>query len=137
LVYDHLATLVVFPLFLLFDILWNLKNKCFSIFNILVSLAIGGGVGVGWSVFLDYGKIQNFHFIKVDNSSRKGHTCGVLKDEGRVNCFVYKNGQNLGALDGDGNGHFFSNLFGKGGGGDNGDGNSAVNNNNDDDIGCN
>ena len=147
LIYEHMATFVIFPLFLLADIVWNIQNSCFSIFNILLSLIIGSGVGLGWSAFLDYAKIKNFHFIKVNPSSRDGHTCGVTKTDGQLNCVIYKNGDKLGDLDpnwlsGFGRGFGLGGLGrgrrgGGGNGGDGNDGNQHVNHDDDDDIGCN
>jgi hypothetical protein len=116
LIYDHMTVFVIFPLILLGDITWNVQHSCFSIINIILSLIIGSSVGIGWSAFLDYAKIKNFHFIKVDNSNRKGKYCGALKEEGKMNCFIYKNGNLLGSLD--------PNLLG-GGNGRGGDGNGG------------
>jgi len=148
LIYDHMTVFVIFPLILLGDVSWNIQHRCFSIINIILSLLIGGLVGIGWSAFLDFAKIKNFHFIKVENSNRKGEYCGALKDEGKMNCFIYKNGNKLGDLDPNWlNGNLFGGLgLGGGGGrkgkngGGNGDGdggNRHGNNNGDDDIGCN
>ena len=149
LIYNYMTTIVIFPLFLLSDILWNIQNRCFNILNIFLSLAIGAGVGIGWSAFLDYGKIKNFHFIQIDNSSRKGHTCGVLKDD-KLTCTIYKNGDKLGNLDpnllsgkgrgGKGSGGNGSGRSGgKGGRGDGNNGASSqrVGGNSNPDIGCN
>ena len=113
LILQNLPTLIIFPLFLLSDILWNIQNNCFSIINIILSVAIGGSVGFGWSAILEYCKIKKFHFINIDDSNRAGNTCGVLKNEGQISCFIYKNGNLLGNLDP-------SMLSGKGGGNANG-----------------
>ena len=60
---DNMTSLVIFPLFIISDVIWNINNNCFSILNIILSIAVGGSIGYGWSALLDYGKIKNFHFI--------------------------------------------------------------------------
>ena len=110
LVQQQLPTLILFPLFLISDIMWNIQNNCFNIINIILSVALGGSIGYGWSAMLDYGKIKNFHFINIEDSNRAGNTCGVLENERKMNCFIYKNGKLLGDLDP-------SKLGGRGGGG--------------------
>lgn len=45
----NLPTLILFPVLILSDIIWNLKNSCYPIQSILAAIIIGGGVGVGWA----------------------------------------------------------------------------------------
>jgi len=116
LVQQQLTTLILFPLFLISDIIWNIQNNCFNIFNIILSVALGGSIGYGWSAMLDYGKIKNFHFINIEDSNRAGNTCGVLKNEGKMNCFIYKNGHLVGQSNQSNSGNKSDGDSGKGGG---------------------
>jgi len=142
---DNMTSLVIFPLFIISDVIWNINNNCFSILNIILSIAVGGSIGYGWSALLDYGKIKNFHFINsLRGSNRKGQTCGALKNEGKMNCFVYKNGNLLGNLDpnllsgGDDDGSGRKGRKRKGGDGDGtGGSGGGGTGSGDDDIGCN
>lgn len=78
------------------------------------------------------------------DSNRIGETCGVLKKEGKMNCYIYKNGNLLGNLDpsrltgGDSDGSGKGGRSGKGGKG-NGTGDSKYKGkgSGDGDVGCN
>ena len=48
----NLPTLILFPILLLADIWWNISNGCFPVISCLMSLIVAGGLGVGWSAFV-------------------------------------------------------------------------------------
>lgn len=46
---QNLPTLILFPLLLVIDAIWNMMNGCSPWYNILVSTAISGAIGVAWA----------------------------------------------------------------------------------------
>lgn len=48
----NLPTLILFPILLLGDLWWNISNGCFPVVSCLMSLIVAGGLGVGWSAFV-------------------------------------------------------------------------------------
>ena len=46
---QNLPALILFPLLLVIDAIWNVMNGCSPWYNILVSTAISGAIGVAWA----------------------------------------------------------------------------------------
>jgi hypothetical protein len=53
LVLYNIPTLIFFPLLIISDIWWNMKNDCYSFLALLTAFIIGGGCGVAWSAIID------------------------------------------------------------------------------------
>jgi uncharacterized protein (DUF697 family) len=49
----NLPTLILFPILIAGDALWNVKNNCFKPFGILVSIIVGGCIGALWAYIID------------------------------------------------------------------------------------
>jgi len=60
----NLPTLILFPILLLADIWWNISNGCFPVVSCLMSLIVAGGLGVGWSAFVQK-NIPNMQYLMV------------------------------------------------------------------------
>ena len=48
----NIPTLILFPVLILADIWWNISNGCFPLVSCILSLIVAGGLGVGWSAFV-------------------------------------------------------------------------------------
>lgn len=48
----NIPTLILFPILILADIWWNISNGCFPLISCILSLIVAGGLGVGWSAFV-------------------------------------------------------------------------------------
>ena len=86
---QNIATIVFFPILLLFDLVWNAKNGCYSIWQLIVSLVIGGLFGVFWSYLIT--KTNNpdlLYFSGVTDNQ----VCSVPSKQ-TFKCRVFKNGK--------------------------------------------
>ena len=67
---SNIPTLIFFPLLIIADIWWNLKNNCYSFISILTAFIIGGGCGVGWSAVIDsYGQPSMMYYNVGSNAN--------------------------------------------------------------------
>jgi len=63
----NLPTLILFPILLLADIWWNISNGCFPVVSCMMSLIVAGGLGVGWSAFVQK-HIPNMQYLMVGSN---------------------------------------------------------------------
>ena len=90
-VQQNIATLVFFPVLLLFDMVWNASNSCYNIAQLVISLIIGGLSGVLWSYIISLsGNPQLQYFVGVDNAE----VCNA-PTKSTFKCRVYQNGKLL------------------------------------------
>lgn len=61
----NLPTLILFPMLILGDLFWNIKNECFQPFGTIMSLFIGGGVGLLWAFIIDTIKKPKLQYFNV------------------------------------------------------------------------
>ncbi len=85
----NIPTLVFFPVLLLFDIIWNVKNTCYTPIQLLFSLVLGGLLGVGWGVIIDKAKNPALQYFA---GNPNGEVCSAPSNT-TFKCNVYKNGQ--------------------------------------------
>ena len=60
---NNIPTLVVFPIFILYQIYWSWKNGCTSILYSLLSLILGGGLGALFSYAIDKSGIVQLQYF--------------------------------------------------------------------------
>lgn len=89
LVNQNIPTLVIFPLLIVTDFIWNLSNKCASFYAVLASLIIGSGCGVLWSYIIDSTGMTNLQYF---NGLSNQETCSQPTAQ-TFKCRLYKNGQ--------------------------------------------
>jgi hypothetical protein len=65
---NNLPTLIFFPILILADFIWNIMNDCYSATGVLLSLFIGGGMGVAWSVIITRLNQPNLLFLNIGSS---------------------------------------------------------------------
>lgn len=88
---QNIPTLVFFPLLILFDLIWNASNSCYTVWQLLISLIVGGGFGVLWSFVIEKTKnpaLQYFTGVK------NNEVCSTPSHQ-TFKCNVYKNGKLL------------------------------------------
>ena len=61
----NLPTLILFPMLILGDLFWNIKNECFQPFGTLMSLLVGAGVGLLWAFIIDTIKKPKLQYFNV------------------------------------------------------------------------
>jgi hypothetical protein len=49
----NLPTLILFPILILGDMLWNIKNGCFQSFGVILSMGVGAVIGAFWAYIID------------------------------------------------------------------------------------
>jgi len=87
----NIPTLIFFPLLLLFDIIWNVKNICYTPIQLIYSLIIGGLLGVGWGYIIDKAKNPALQYFA---GTPNGEVCSAPTNT-TFKCNVYKNGELL------------------------------------------
>jgi hypothetical protein len=88
---QNIATIVFFPILLLFDLIWNATNSCYSVMQLIISLVVGGLSGVLWSYIISLsGNPQLQYFVGVNN----GEVCSA-PTKSTFKCRVYQNGKLL------------------------------------------
>ncbi len=68
----NLPTLILFPILILADLIWNIKNSCYKPYGIILSIIVGGGVGAIWASVVDSIKQPNLFFL---NAGSDRTTC--------------------------------------------------------------
>ena len=61
----NLPTLILFPLLIIGDSLWNLKNNCFKSTGIFLSITCGFLTGLLWASIIDYIKQPKLQYFNV------------------------------------------------------------------------
>ena len=86
---QNIATIVFFPILLLFDLVWNAKNGCYTVWQLIASLIIGGLFGVLWSYIISKTNNPDLqYFAGVSNNE----VCSAPSQQ-TFKCKVYKNGK--------------------------------------------
>lgn len=61
----NLPTLILFPILILGDLIWNIKNNCFKPFGVLLSVIVGGGIGALWAYIIDSLKQSRLQYFNI------------------------------------------------------------------------
>lgn len=64
----NLPTVILFPMLILGDIIWNFRNKCYGILNIVMALCIGSGIGIFWAYIIDSIKKPDLFYLNVGSN---------------------------------------------------------------------
>jgi len=87
----NIPTLIFFPLLMLFDIIWNVQNSCYTPIQLVLSIIIGGFLGILWGYIIDKAKNPALQYF-AGNSN--GEVCSAPSNT-TFKCNVYKNGELL------------------------------------------
>ena len=80
---ENVAALVLFPLLIIIDLVWNVMNNCVSIVGLGLAIAIGIGVGSLWGMVILRAKNPDLQILNVGNAqicsrpSKINYTCKV------------------------------------------------------------
>jgi hypothetical protein len=59
----NLPTLIILPLLILGDLLWNITNSCYTIFGLALAVACGGLMGWAWASIVESFKQPQLFFL--------------------------------------------------------------------------
>jgi hypothetical protein len=88
---QNIPTLVFFPLLITFDGLWNIKNSCYTFFQLLFSLVLAGLSGWLWAYIIDSTNTDSLKYFVGGNANQ---VCSAPSSS-TFKCAVYKNGELL------------------------------------------
>jgi hypothetical protein len=88
---QNIPTLVFFPLVIVFDGLWNIKNSCYTVWQLLASLVFAGFFGWFWSYLIDSTNTKSLQYFAGVNNKE---VCSK-PSASTFKCAVYKNGKLL------------------------------------------
>jgi hypothetical protein len=88
---QNIPTLVFFPLLISFDILWNIRNSCYTLWQLLASLVFAGLFGWLWGYLVDSTNSANLQYFAGVNNKE---VCSK-PSASTFKCAVYQNGQLL------------------------------------------
>jgi len=86
---QNIARIVFFPLLILADFIWNLKNSCNSLPQLCLSLLLGAGFGIAWALIIDSTNTKNLQYFAGVNNNE---VCNKPA-KNTFRCNVYKNGK--------------------------------------------
>jgi len=86
---QNIPTLIFFPVLILFDLVWNVQNTCYTFWQLVASLLIGSAFGILWSYMI--GKTNN-PSLQYLASSTNNEVCSKPSEQ-TFRCNVYKNSQ--------------------------------------------
>jgi hypothetical protein len=87
----NIPTLVFFPVLLLFDIIWNVKNSCYTPPQLFLSLIIGGLLGAFWGYIISKANNPSLQYF----AGTSGNEVCSAPSNTTFKCDVYKNGELL------------------------------------------
>jgi hypothetical protein len=64
----NLPVLIVFPILIIAEMIWNLQNGCFGIWRCIGTLILAGGLGVTYSVIIDELKMPKLQFLSAGST---------------------------------------------------------------------
>jgi hypothetical protein len=70
---SNLPTLIILPLIILGDLIWNITNDCYTIFGLGLSIACGGLMGWAWAAIVDSFKQPRLFFLNVGGDKTVCH----------------------------------------------------------------
>jgi hypothetical protein len=86
---QNMATLIFFPVLIIFDGFWNYSNHCYNPLVLAISCVVGGFFGLLWAYIIDSTKSKNLqYFVGVNNNE----VCSK-PSKSTFRCNVYKNGK--------------------------------------------
>jgi len=88
---QNIPTLVFFPLVIVFDALWNIKNSCYTVWQLLASLVFAGFFGWLWAYIIDETHNTSLQYFAGVNNKE---VCSK-PSASTFKCAVYKNGKLL------------------------------------------
>jgi hypothetical protein len=89
---QNIATIVFFPVLIVADFMWNIKNSCNGFFALLMSSILGGIFGLIWAAIIDSTNAANLQYFSIINNKE---VCSK-PSASTFRCNVFKNGKLIG-----------------------------------------
>jgi hypothetical protein len=70
---SNLPTLIILPLLILGDLLWNITNSCYTIFGLALAISCGGLMGWAWAAIVESFKQPQLFFLNVGGDKTVCH----------------------------------------------------------------
>ena len=70
---SNLPTLIILPILILGDIIWNISNDCYKPFGIILSVVCGGLIGWAWAAIVNSFKQPQLFFLNVGGNKTVCH----------------------------------------------------------------
>jgi hypothetical protein len=70
---DNLPTLIILPILILGDLIWNIANDCYKPFGIIVSIACGSLMGWAWAAIVNSFNQPQLFFLNVGGNKTVCH----------------------------------------------------------------
>jgi hypothetical protein len=64
----NLPTLIFFPILIVGDLIWNLRNECYAAFGVFMAMAVGSLMGWAWSVIIEKLNKPDLLFLNTGNN---------------------------------------------------------------------
>jgi hypothetical protein len=65
---SNLPTLIFFPVLILGDLIWNMRNACYAPFGIILAMAVGSLMGWAWSTIISSLNKPDLFFLNVGSN---------------------------------------------------------------------
>jgi hypothetical protein len=84
----NLPTLIFFPVLMIFDFVWNVRNSCYKFGQLFASLMLGSGLGICWALVVSGGgkQMDSLYFttgspelVKCSKPNTSTFKCSVYK----------------------------------------------------------
>lgn len=92
-VISNLPTIIFFPILILFDLIWNAKNSCYSFGQLIVSLILGVVFGICWALIVSAKTMDSLYYT-VGTPGQEVTKCST-PSKSTFKCDVYKGGKLL------------------------------------------
>jgi hypothetical protein len=69
----NLPTLIILPILILGDLIWNITNDCYKLFGVIASIACGGLMGWAWAAIVESFKQPQLFFLNVGGDQTVCH----------------------------------------------------------------
>jgi len=86
---QNIATLIFFPLLILFDMIWNIMHTCYTPIQLIASLILAGSLGALWAYIISLTDSKNLQYFAAVNNKE---VCNA-PSASMFQCRVYKNGE--------------------------------------------
>jgi hypothetical protein len=70
---SNLPTLIILPLLILGDLIWNITNDCYNLVGLILSIACGGLMGWAWAAIVNSFKQPQLFFLNVGGDKTVCH----------------------------------------------------------------
>jgi ABC-type phosphate/phosphonate transport system permease subunit len=86
---QNIPTLIFFPALIFFDLIWNIQNTCYTLWQLIASLALGSLFGILWAYLISLTYNPSLQYL---NKSTNNEVCSKPSKQ-TFSCKVYKNGE--------------------------------------------